>query len=764
MYVLMDAYVAYPDIDSRTYIVQVPELNANIRVRRLGISDGTFDGPVDRSVLPAGTAVVICVNRSHGNGYIIDCAGNDLRSGADFSPQDGRGRDLTVQPNQSPVLSMMAGRSYEAAGRGFETHGSAGKVNRRDVGYGMTMGTAFIKASEACGVWALLDGSLLRFVSVNKETWGAFGTATERVKGFEVNASILESPFFYETLGRAGKEQVTVDVPEELEQRLDRGDPEAIADLYAILQRMVREATPSILPRTIQYKGFVGGYSITYVARPGSTHTGYEAATGIKSDQTTPTAAGNLLLSGLSYQRSSAAGDLTQASVRGQVFHKTPYIDVPKQVVQDEDLPEYTDTPDTYKETQPVPESPLSAAYQQLNAQHYTEAMHLNRAATRPGWAVDPSPLRQHLAQRYVPTTSLRQKFEYNLPEHIEVQIDPIRKEVIRSGEAFFGLLPDGGFAVIDAYGSCFVMAGGNIYTSCPGDHTRTYGRNSVELAGGVTCLRAQQDVEVVSALSNVRVKAEKQLTLSGGHQGVGGVLIESKAVTPATTVEGAGHTAGGIVLISKASVSVSTKNVYVQSPTGGLNVSMDGMLQVTDLQSAVVDTGALYAKKLQAQNASIVAANIGNGVFGGVANRAISATHAAGAASWPVPAPPVPPVVVAALPTTTGSKFVVDKPDMSTLLAPVSATVHKQRLSWPTSAEYGVPSDYRIPEAPWQQRDRAKTDVRYWVEPKIENRTAFPGTDVWTGEGYQRFDDSPEFGRVYTSIREPIENNLVIH
>lgn len=88
----------------------------------------------------------------------------------------------------------------------------------------------------------------------------------------------------------------------------------------------------------------------------------------------------------------------------------------------------------------------------------------------------------------------------------------------------------DGSIHIQDGYGSAISMRGGCIDISCPGDITLRPGRNLVGFAGDSVSLVAGNDVELSSNLGDVRVQADRNVSVLAGNDGLGGILLETKA------------------------------------------------------------------------------------------------------------------------------------------------------------------------------------------------------------------------------------------
>ena len=88
----------------------------------------------------------------------------------------------------------------------------------------------------------------------------------------------------------------------------------------------------------------------------------------------------------------------------------------------------------------------------------------------------------------------------------------------------------DGSIHIQDGYGSAISMRGGGIDISCPGDITMRPGRNLVALAGESASIIGGVDIELCSHKGDIRVQADRNVSILGGNDGFGGILLESKA------------------------------------------------------------------------------------------------------------------------------------------------------------------------------------------------------------------------------------------
>lgn len=88
----------------------------------------------------------------------------------------------------------------------------------------------------------------------------------------------------------------------------------------------------------------------------------------------------------------------------------------------------------------------------------------------------------------------------------------------------------DGSIHIQDGYGSAISMRAGCIDISCPGDITLRPGRNLVTIAGDSISQIAGNDVELSANLGDLRLQADRNVSVLAGNDGMGGILLESKA------------------------------------------------------------------------------------------------------------------------------------------------------------------------------------------------------------------------------------------
>lgn len=95
----------------------------------------------------------------------------------------------------------------------------------------------------------------------------------------------------------------------------------------------------------------------------------------------------------------------------------------------------------------------------------------------------------------------------------------------------------DGSIHIQDGYGAAISMRGGCIDITCPGDITLRPGRNLVGLAGDSASIIGGVDVELCGMKGDIRVQADRNVSVLSGNDGQGGILLETRArYAPLTT------------------------------------------------------------------------------------------------------------------------------------------------------------------------------------------------------------------------------------
>ncbi len=171
-------------------------------------------------------------------------------------------------------------------------------------------------------------------------------------------------------------------------------------------------------------------------------------------------------------------------------------------------------------------------------------------------------------------TTYARQM--WRLPTSFTIDIDATAKsKKFYVGRSVIGLMPDGSILIEDANHSQVLMSGGNIVFSAANDLIFTAGRNVLTVAGKNAAIRADGTIDVASNSGAVNIKAETQLALLGGNGGLGGVLVESKALDSEVRAgTGTDQRVGGLLLRSQTGAYLQGQDVGITARDG--NVVLD--------------------------------------------------------------------------------------------------------------------------------------------------------------------------------------------
>ena len=180
-----------------------------------------------------------------------------------------------------------------------------------------------------------------------------------------------------------------------------------------------------------------------------------------------------------------------------------------------------------------------------------------------------------------------RGKFWADLPKIANIKVDH-RTETSKYfvSKSCIVMHEDGSIHLEDGYGGQISMKGGNIDISCPGTISMRPGNDMVSLAGRSISNIAGENVEVAAMKGDVRLHADRNVTILGGNDGRGGVLVESKASTyhmlPAETLGledpvGNNNSYGGVWLKSTlGAVSMLGKTAHIGCGTNG-EITIDG-------------------------------------------------------------------------------------------------------------------------------------------------------------------------------------------
>jgi hypothetical protein len=412
---------------------------------------------------------------------------------------------------------------------------------------------AWLRASDVAGVWAYWQDDLLRIASHNLDHWHSGGGKWLRNDQGEISEVDELTPFAWEALGLWQQSQAAFK-PSNASGNCGGSDEQ--------LEYVPAKADQCGLPRHRVFRGYLGGVcrreTILPLAKPGAVP---------EPASLSGPSAGNL--TGLCSVQEHRDGRYSVRSAKGIVLEKYLYIPVawqtalPESEKGDNAATDYapcgvaptTNSPGASNIPEHVCSEPTVAEPDRpdlLVAQLFDLHAHLfNRIAVRPftahkkDWSLpdeggfahkesDPTAAAS-LSGVYMPKpvggqSPLASRYVFDMPTQLDVDVDPSTKSRYYCSRSFVELLPDGGVAIEDGYGSGIYMTGGNIRLTCAGDILMQPGRSLVAMCGDDVALRAGTSLDLSAAVGDVRVKAERNLHMLAGNGAMGGVLVESRS------------------------------------------------------------------------------------------------------------------------------------------------------------------------------------------------------------------------------------------
>lgn len=379
--------------------------------------------------------------------------------------------------------------------------------------------------------------------------------------------------------------------------------------------------------------------------------------------------------------------------------------------------------------------------------------------------------------------TTYDSKMWRSAPAAVTIPIDAVEQpKKFYVGRSMFALLPDGSVLVEDASHSQILMSGGNIFLSAPHDIILAPGRNLTVLAGQDVGLRATRHLDLATNEGRVNIKAEAQLALLGGNNGLDGVLVESRGSSLWKPGTGTDQVLGGILLKAttgiygvastvalhatseialrsesliqfKASemtaqlsngfliydIADGTTPAYAFTNSGAIiptSLLIKGQLEVLD--SAFFD-GSVLATGSVAAGGSVIGASVGPGGDAGqrAVDKAAEAVRRGTAAALLADAKGAQQAATI-LNTLVNGKTPLNV-TTSDLLGFSFATAKQLRTD--------VAFSFELPEVRWQAMSRRGGfgGSRVWVEKPVKSpagddtlTAATPGYEVWLGTNYQ--------------------------
>lgn len=124
----------------------------------------------------------------------------------------------------------------------------------------------------------------------------------------------------------------------------------------------------------------------------------------------------------------------------------------------------------------------------------------------------------------------------------------------------------DGSIALEDAYGSRILMSGGNIVLQAKHDVITNTGRNAAIIAGGDVAIRSDRHIDVHANTGRLTAAAGGEMSLIGGMDGYGGVIIESKGEHWTNNVDPNPITSGAVLIKAKHMVQVDSLDIHLRA------------------------------------------------------------------------------------------------------------------------------------------------------------------------------------------------------
>jgi hypothetical protein len=140
---------------------------------------------------------------------------------------------------------------------------------------------------------------------------------------------------------------------------------------------------------------------------------------------------------------------------------------------------------------------------------------------------------------------------------------------------AFFAITDDGAIMMQSAQGSAIYI--GEDIRIAPARHLiQTPGESLISIVSKDTILKSYEDIDISSATGEVRVKAEKNLSMLGGNQGGSyGVMIESRGTSEQGQYPSEdAYKHGGLTLKSKSAVTLYGR--YIRASGGDVSLTAE--------------------------------------------------------------------------------------------------------------------------------------------------------------------------------------------
>lgn len=528
---------------TRQYLVQCGAMTPRYCVALSSRGGGATVGPGEIGMYSPGDAVIVFIDTSEttpanetsasqtlvSRGYILGAyppviAESASRATDWVSPPIGMDTIKALHQQYSLIMHRLAPDSNNNKPLDAFPGSDSGVINETGVGEGISRFFAWMRASDMAGVWCHYLDNLTRIAAYNYEFWHSGGERSIKNDSGEVNDIDFFTPYPWEALG------VSSPTAQPFIENTKQDRPGLQYEpIYPDQQGLFRRA---------KIRGYLGDLEHDFVMAPPSVLTPAQAPT-------------KLDMLGLSDVHRGIDGSITNRSARSIVSEKYIYIPVPKQIqvpesTKGDQLPGYTpagldDESGKHARVEwrwSNPDKPDLWAAELYDYQSYM----LNWYGIKPllahslDWYIpnegEFGTIDAGISGVYVPTEVMGDQYRLPMPQFTDVEIDHRGKARYYYTRSIIAQLPDGSVLIEDGYGSQIHMSGGNITTTCAGDVFHRPGRSFVVWAGDDAVVKAGSSVDITASMSDVRVKAERNLHMLGGNSGVdGGVIIESRSV-----------------------------------------------------------------------------------------------------------------------------------------------------------------------------------------------------------------------------------------
>jgi len=152
----------------------------------------------------------------------------------------------------------------------------------------------------------------------------------------------------------------------------------------------------------------------------------------------------------------------------------------------------------------------------------------------------------------------------------------------------------DGSIILKASKGEALKMSRGNITLTCPGDIFEEPGRDLIKTIPRTLSITAGKTLEIGSLTEDVKIKADRNVSMLSGNSGTGYTIIENRGEQPLTVkdidYEKNEYTGSGVVIKSTQDVSMTGSNMRL-----GLTPAVDtkgGLSDEGKTGSLLIDTG----------------------------------------------------------------------------------------------------------------------------------------------------------------------------